>query len=104
MNSWVWTPGFGFLGLESWAWIPGLGFLGLESWVWSPRLGFLDLDSWPEPIDIRDQTYDLEPGIANHEVPHTPDHRLLGEPGPETRFFLQALHKLARALQPQSTW
>ena len=28
----------------------------------------------------------------------------MGEGGPETRFFLQALHKLARALQATLTW
>ena len=50
MDSWVWIPGFGFLGLDSWVWIPGLGFLGLHcwfgflglgSWVWTPGIGFL---------------------------------------------------------------
>ena len=69
LDSCVWIPGFGFLRLDSWVWIPGLGFLALESWIWSPGLGFLDLDSWPEPIVKPVKTYDLESGIANHEVP-----------------------------------
>ena len=65
LDSWVWVPGFGFLGFESWAWIPGLRFLGpKESWVWNPGLGFLDLDSWLEPITRSDYTYDLEPSVA----------------------------------------
>ena len=87
MDSWVWIPAFGFLRLDSWAWLPGFGILD-----WSPGLGFLDLDSWPEPIVKPVKTYALETRIANHEV-------RLTEPGPETHFFLIALHKLARALQ-----
>ena len=62
----IWSPGFGFLGIEfldldpsDWIpgfgfliWIPGFGFLGLNSsacipglvsWVW---IEFPDLDSW----------------------------------------------------------
>ena len=45
MDSLIWIPGFGFLGLDSWIWIPGFGFLGLDSCVWIPRFGFLRLDS-----------------------------------------------------------
>ena len=44
--SWVWIPGFGFLGLDSWAWIPGFGVLGLDSWAWIPGFGALGLESW----------------------------------------------------------
>ena len=84
LDSCVWIPGFGFLRLDSWVWIPGLGFLGLESWIWSPGLGFLDLDSWPEPIVRPDETYDLETGIANHEVPLTKPGGIQGELSPET--------------------
>ena len=104
LDSWVWIPGFGFLGLESSAWIPGLGFLGLEPWVWSPGLGFLDLDSWPEPIARIDFSYVQWPQIANPEQVLTFEFRWTGELGPETHFFLQALHKLARALQLTLPW
>ena len=41
LESWVWIPGLGFLGLEFWAWC-----LGLESWVWNSGPGFLELVSW----------------------------------------------------------
>ena len=54
MESWVWSPWFGFLGLipwfgflglDSYVRIPALGFLGLDSWVWIPQFVFLGLDS-----------------------------------------------------------
>ena len=41
--------------------------------------------------------------VANHEV-LTFNCHVPGEGGPETHFFLQALHKLARALQIKSSW
>ena len=114
MDSWVWIPGFGFLiwipgfgflRLDSWVWSPGLGFLGLDSWVWNPGFGILGLDSWiwTPGLNLNEnlsKTSDLETKIANHEVP--PHEIFVG--GPETRFFLIALHKLARARQTTFTW
>ena len=46
LDSCVWIPGLGFLGLDSCVWIPAFGFLGLDSWVWIPGFGVLGLDSW----------------------------------------------------------
>ena len=110
LDSLFWIPGFGFLGLDSWFWSPGFGFLGLDSWVWNPGFEVLDLDSWiwTPGLNLNEnlsKPFDLETKIANHEVPPSGNLApVLGEGGPETRFFLIALHKLARALQVRSTW
>ena len=146
MDSWVWTPGFGFLGLNPWVWIPGLGFLGLESWVWIPGLdfwfGFLGLDSWVwipgfgvlgldswawiPGFGVRgleswawipgfgllartlmktiSKPIRFEPNLQILGSPPRSNGTRLGEGGPETHFNSQALHKLARALQPTLAW
>ena len=86
MGSWVWIPGFGFLGLESQEWIPGLGFLGLESWV-----GVLGSDSWiwTPGLNLTDgcaETYDSGPVW---QIMGSPPRRVdpqLGDAGPGTRF------------------
>ena len=110
LDFWVWIPAFGFLGgLDSWVWSPGLGFLGLDPWLWSPELGVVCLDSWilspgqklaENPI----ATISLLTKLANHEQVLTTDCPRPGELGRKHYFFLQALHKLARALQITLTW
>ena len=121
LDSWVWIPGLGVLGLDSWIWTPGLnlrlevmkpiiwsppwfGFLvldsccfipSLDSWIWTPGLNLL-------PEVIKPMIWSPELQIMtrySRSAVHPP-----GEGGPETRFFLQALHKLARALQVTLTW
>ena len=84
--------------MDSWAWIPGFGILDLESWTWIPGFGFLNLNENLSKI------YDLDTEIANHDVPSRNLAAFTGEVGPETRFFLIALHKLARGLQATLTW
>ena len=42
---------------------------------------------------------DFEPNLQILWSPPKIDPNVMGEGGPETHFFLQALHKLARALQ-----
>ena len=103
MDSWVWIPEFGVLGLDSWAWIP-------DSWVWNPGFGVLDLDSWiwTPGLNLNEnasKSHDLETEIANHEVPPSRNHREVeGGTRPKLNFFFIALHKLARALQATLTW
>ena len=114
LNSWVSIPSIGFKGLDSWIWIPrfgslGLGFLGLDSWVWSPGFGVLGLNSWIWTPGLNLRLEVIKPKIWSPELqilgfPPTPDQDPPGELGPETRFFLQALHKPARALPATSTW
>ena len=109
LDSLVWIPGFGFLGLESWAWIPGLGLLGLESWVWSPGLGVLGLDSWiwTPGLNLLPEVIKPKRFEQNLQILGSPprfSRAQTGEGGPETHFFLQALHKLARALQTTLPW
>ena len=109
LDPWVWIPGFGLLGLDSWVWSPGLGFLGLDSWVWSPGFGVLGLDSWIWTPGLNLLPEVIKPMIWSAELQimtrySRSAYREMGEPGPETRFFLQALHKLARALQVALPW
>ena len=109
LDSCVWIPAFGFLGLDSWVWIPGFGVLGLDSWAWIPGLGVLRLGSraWIPGFRLLARTLlktlskpmRFEPILQFLWSPPTIDPRRSGELGPETHFFLQALHKLARALQ-----
>ena len=48
-ESWLFSPGFGILGLEPWGWIPGFGVLGSDScfgfWVGIPGFSVQALDS-----------------------------------------------------------
>ena len=104
LDPWFWIPGFGLLGLDSWVWSPGLGFLGLDSWVWSPGFGVLGLDSWIWTPGLNLRLEVIKPMIWSPELQIMTRYsrsavHWSGEGGPETHFFLQALHKLARALQ-----
>ena len=46
----------------------------------------------------------FEPNLQILGSPPQLDRAMLVEGGPETHFFLQALHKLARALRETFTW
>ena len=50
LESCVWIPSYGLMGLKSWIWSSGLdfslGFPGLESRVWNPGIVVLGLGSW----------------------------------------------------------
>ena len=87
-------------------WIPrtfaGSRFLGLESWI--PGLGFLDL---AENLDLLPEVIKPITFSSNLQIvrsPLTKAGRIAGEGSPETRSFLNSLHKLAHALQTTITW
>ena len=89
------NPGLGFLGLNSWVGSLRLGFFGSDSWVWTPSQTFTKTLSKPMRFEPKSQ-------ILTRYSRSDPRNR--GNWARGTRFFLQALHKLARALQITLTW
>ena len=67
----------------------------MDSWIWTPGLNLNENLA---------KTSDLETEITNHEVALTKPPVRSGATQPKINFFLQALHKLARALQITLTW